>query len=87
MRENVGGGTLTPDEILREIRSLPLEAQREVEDLVASLYQRYGGRQPGAQPAGSELRAEGFIGMWQDRDEMRDSTAWVRNVRESEWVK
>ena len=78
---------MTPEEILREIHSLPLEAQREVEDLVASLRQRYGCRQPGAQPAGSDLRSEGFIGMWQDRDEMADSTAWVRNVRESEWVK
>lgn len=78
---------MTPDEILREIRSLPLEAQREVEDFVASLHRRYGRRHPAAQPAVSELRAEGFIGMWQDRDEMRDSTAWVRNARESEWVK
>jgi len=78
---------MTPDEILREIRSLPLEAQREVEGFVAYLHQRYGGRQPGAQPAGSGLRAERFIGMWQDRDDMRDSTAWVRNLRESEWVK
>jgi hypothetical protein len=78
---------MTPDEILREICSLPLEAQRELENFVAYLHQRYGGRQPGAQPAGSELRREPFIGMWRDRDEMRDSTAWVRNVRESEWVK
>jgi hypothetical protein len=77
---------MTPEEILREIRSLPREAQREVEDIVASLQQRYGGCQPEAQPPDFELRAQGFIGMWQDRDDMRDSTAWVRNVRESEWV-
>jgi hypothetical protein len=87
MRENVGGGTMTPEEILREISSLPLEAQREVEDFVAYLHQRHGVRQPGAQPPRSELRGEPFIGMWRDCDEMRDSTAWVRNVRETEWVK
>ncbi|PYP84572.1 MAG: hypothetical protein DMF61_19420 [Blastocatellia bacterium AA13] len=78
---------MTPDEILREIRSLPQEALREVEGFVAYLHQRYGGRRPATQPAGSELHDERFIGMWQDRDDMRDSTAWVRNLRESEGVK
>lgn len=25
------------------------------------------------------------IGMWQDREDMQDSTAWVREVRRREW--
>ncbi len=26
-----------------------------------------------------------FIGMWQERQDMDDSTTWVRNIRHSEW--
>jgi len=29
-----------------------------------------------------ELQATGFIGMWKDRDDMRDSTAFVQQLRE-----
>lgn len=28
---------------------------------------------------------EPFIGMWRDRDDMRDSSDWVRKTRNSEW--
>ena len=73
---------MTPEEISRVIGSLPPE---EVEDFVAFLHERHGRRLSSTQPSTSELGAKGFIGMWRDRDKMRDSTAWVRNVRESEW--
>ena len=33
----------------------------------------------------TELADEPFIGMWRDREDMQDSSAWVRRVRESEW--
>jgi hypothetical protein len=36
------------------------------------------------QSIGVTLQNEKFIGMWRDRDEMTDSSAWVRQVRESE---
>lgn len=32
----------------------------------------------------SDLESEGFIGMWRDRDDMKDSAAWVRGARQSE---
>ena len=31
------------------------------------------------------LSEELAIGMWKDREDMKDSTAWVRNLREREW--
>ncbi len=31
------------------------------------------------------LSEEPAIGMWKDRDEMQDSTAWIRYRREREW--
>ncbi len=29
----------------------------------------------------SDLSDEPFMGMWRDREDMRDSGAWVRNIR------
>jgi hypothetical protein len=76
---------MTNEEILREIALLPPEGQRLVEGFVAFLRQRYAPSQPVAQPPDSGLEGESFIGMWRDRDDMRDSSAWVRHIRRSEW--
>lgn len=32
-----------------------------------------------------DLAEEPFIGLWRDRQDMQDSTVWVRVVREREW--
>ncbi|MEM7536095.1 MAG: hypothetical protein AAF639_28190 [Chloroflexota bacterium] len=32
-----------------------------------------------------DLANEPFVGMWKDREEMKDSTAWVREVRQTQW--
>ena len=31
------------------------------------------------------IETEPFIGMWRDREEMADSTAWVRRLRARQW--
>ena len=31
------------------------------------------------------LREDPAIGMWEDREDMQDSTAWVRQLRQREW--
>jgi len=31
------------------------------------------------------LRDEPAVGMWQDRQDMRDSTGWTRNLRRNAW--
>lgn len=77
---------MTNEEILREINSLPPEAQRQIEDFIAFLRERYKGEQPKVTPT-SDLEAEAFVGMWRDREDMRDSSAWVRNIRQTHWVK
>jgi hypothetical protein len=28
-----------------------------------------------------------FIGIWKDREDMKDSSKWLRSVRKSEWGK
>jgi hypothetical protein len=77
---------MTDEEILREINSLPPEAQRQLEDFISFLRERYGSSQPKTAPA-SALESEAFVGMWRDREDMRDSAAWVRSVRQSHWGK
>jgi hypothetical protein len=73
--------------IIRQISSLPPEAQEQVIQFVAFLHQRYLGS-PGPRPAKRVgLSKEGFVGMWQGREDLRDSTTWVRGIRTSQWVK
>ena len=77
---------MTNEEILREINSLPPEAQRQLEDFISFLRARYRSSQP-KNPPTSDLESEAFVGMWRGREDMRDSSAWVRNVRQSHWGK
>ena len=55
------------------------------EDERAMLYQRIEtlNLQPSVPPR--PLRTEPFIGMWQDREDMADSTGWVRSIRQQQW--
>lgn len=32
-----------------------------------------------------KIEGEPFVGMWKDREDMQDSTAWVRDLRRKEW--
>jgi len=75
---------MTDKEILREINSLPPEAMRQLEDFISFLRERYGNSEPKTTPA-PDLESEAFVGMWRDREDMRDSSAWVRNIRKSHW--
>lgn len=76
---------MTNEEIIREFSALPPEARREVEDFIAFLRQRYG---KGIKPAEiANLQEESFVGMWKDREDLRDASAFVRKLRETEWTK
>jgi hypothetical protein len=77
---------MTHEELLRELASLPPEGQRQVADFIALLRERYA-RSQSPEIVTSDLAQDSFIGMWRDREDMQDSSAWVRNLREREWVK
>ncbi len=64
--------------------SLPLETQRQINDFIAFLRERYKGAKAATV---SDLETEAFVGMWRDREDMRDSSARVRNIRETHWSK
>ncbi len=74
------------DKVWREFAKLPPEAQQQVADFIAFLSTRYKrARRKTGRP--TSIADEPFIGMWRDREDMQDSSAWVRSVREREWVK
>jgi hypothetical protein len=67
--------------------SLPPEAQQQVIDFIVFLQMRYTLPRPRKTARSSKLTKEAFIGMWRNREDLRDSTAWVRKSREREWGK
>jgi hypothetical protein len=71
--------------IVREIASLPPEAQKQVMDFIAFLKTRHPTTLPVRKTRRTKLADEPFIGMWQDREDMQDSSAWVRSLRQREW--
>ena len=75
---------MIPNEMLEKFRTLPPEAQKQVLDFIAFLETRY--RPVHRQKSGSaRLSQERFIGIWRGRADLRDSSGWVRNRRETEW--
>lgn len=78
---------MTNDEILYDLTLLPPEGRQQVSDFIAFLRQRYGTSQPPPQTQASDWNNEEFFGMWRDREDMQDSSAWVRNLRKQEWEK
>jgi hypothetical protein len=71
--------------VWQRFSSLPPEAQQQVIDFIAFLQTRYVPSRPRKTAKPTKLAQEAFIGMWRDRKDLRDSTAWVRNLRASEW--
>jgi len=67
----------------QDFAALPPDAQKQVLDFIAFLRarQRPGRSQRRAKRPGG-LTDGPFIGMWRDHEDMKDSTAWVRAVRE-----
>lgn len=70
----------------REYLALPSEARREVDDFIAFLASRYVGEPQAPARPRRALDEEPFVGMWRDRKDLVDSTAWVRAIREREWT-
>jgi hypothetical protein len=76
---------MTQQQFIDEYGSLPAEAQRQVVDFVAFLRQRYTAAPSMPQARTADLETEPFIGMWRNRQDLEDSTTWVRNTRKAEW--
>ena len=73
------------EELWQKVTELPPEAQREVFDFIAFLQKRYSNLRRHRKSTMAKLVEESFIGIWRGRDDMNDSSAWVRGIREGEW--
>ena len=71
--------------IVREMASLPPDARKQVIDFVAFLKARYSSASITKKVKQTKLTNEPFIGMWRTRKDLKDSTAWVRSLRQREW--
>ena len=73
------------EKIVNDISNLPPEAQRQVVEFIAFLKTRYTRSREEKQSRRTDLINEPFIGVWKDREDMKDSVRWLRNVRKTEW--
>jgi hypothetical protein len=71
--------------ILSEFESLPPEARKLVEDFVDFLKNLYPKDKSVRKKRLTKLADEPFIGMWKDREDIRDSRGWVGDLRKREW--
>jgi hypothetical protein len=76
---------MTPKTIWQRLTELPPEAQQEVMDFITFLKSRYRPSRARKMTKPSKLTKEPFVGMWRDRKDLQDSSAWVRNLRKSDW--
>ena len=76
---------MTQNNVLKDYDTLPPEAQKQVIDFIAFLQTRYQAKPIKKTKPKVKLSGESFIGIWRNREEMRDSSAWLRKVRTAEW--
>jgi hypothetical protein len=72
--------------ILQDFSDLPPEAQKLVADLITLLRKQPAHAKSGRTTKLLPLTDEPFIGIWQERKEMQDSNAYIRDLRRREWM-
>ena len=77
---------MEPSRIDDEIKKLPPMAKKQIFDFIAFIKARH--QKPAVNKEAekrSRLADEPFIGIWKDREDMKDSALWVRKKRKSQW--
>ncbi|HEX3552513.1 MAG TPA: AbrB/MazE/SpoVT family DNA-binding domain-containing protein [Thermoanaerobaculia bacterium] len=86
MRITSKGQITIPSEIREQLGLTPnSEVVLEVEGSTVRIRRAAPEVQP-AKPKRS-LKDEPFVGMWRDREDMADSSEWVRTARQREWTR
>ena len=67
-----------------KFEALPLEAQEQVLSFIDFLQKKYVMKGKKSSEKKSTLNKK-FIGLWENREDMKDSSDWIRNLREKEW--
>ncbi len=71
-------------ELIKQIEKLPPEAQQEAADFVDFLSKKY--LQKDDSSSKKSILDSPFRGMWKNREDLKDSTQWVRNIRKSRFA-
>ena len=69
------------ESILENLQNLSLEDKKQVLNLTLKLATSQNNL---VKPKGA-WRQDPAIGMWENRPDMEDSAAWVKQLRQSEW--
>ena len=80
-----GGKTMNIERLAAQILELPPQERRRVQKLVNEIRRGAAHAKPPGSVHRRSLAKAPFLGMWKDRPEMKDSTAWVRTLRQREW--
>lgn len=79
---------MSDKELIKQIKKLPDEARQEAADFVEFLSKKY--LQKSERTESEEKKSilkNTFRGIWKDREDLQDSTEWVRELRKSRWAK
>ncbi|MDZ7694392.1 MAG: DUF2281 domain-containing protein [Balneolaceae bacterium] len=71
-------------ELIKQLEKLPPEAQQEAADFVDFLSKKY--LQKDDDSSQKSILDSPFRGMWKNREDLKDSTQWVRNIRKSRFA-
>jgi len=78
---------MSEKELIKQIRKLPFEAQQEAADFVEFLSKKYIQNPEETDTSKKKsILQNSFRGFWKDRDDLQDSTKWVRELRKSRWA-
>ena len=75
---------MTERETWQRFTALPADAQKQVAELISFLHTRLEAEVK-AQPEQPDVETEEFFGIWRGREDLEDSSAWVRELRKEEW--
>ena len=67
------------DSLVQIINALTEEERKQLEEKLSQIIP--------TNISSSNLENEAFVGMWKDRENMEDSSQWVRQHRQQEWLK
>ena len=67
-----------------KFESLPVEAQKQVLTFIDFLEKRYESKGKKTREMKS-ITNKKFVGLWENREDLKDSSSWIRNLRKKEW--
>ncbi len=75
------------EQMQQDIDKLPEEAQILLMGFIELLKKHYLSSETDNLTVKPEnIADEPFIGIWKDREDMKDSSEWVRQIRKQEWT-